>query len=34
MTDLGAVIDNAAFARGREDGLAISLEEAVHDALC
>ena len=34
MTDLGAVIDNAAFARGREDGLAMSLEEAVHDALC
>ena len=34
MTDLGAVIGNAAFARGRDDGLAMSLEEAVHDALC
>jgi hypothetical protein len=33
MTDLGEVTGQAAFARGREDGLAIPLEAAVHEVL-
>jgi hypothetical protein len=33
MADLGAVTDKAPFARGREDGLAMSLDAAVHEAL-
>ena len=33
MTDLGEVTGQAAFARGREDGLAMPLETAVHEVL-